>query len=84
MRLKPVISSAEDSDGVVRWSVVVENADTNIPICHIISADSLDAAESNVQQIFQLLKSILLISQAGQTLDLSLWPEAYRLGYPSA
>jgi hypothetical protein len=79
VRLRPIIRFGKDPDGVVRWSTMIVDDVTGIPICHLISAATQHEAESNAQQVYQLFDAMMLLNlQLSQTLDLSLWPVPLR------
>jgi hypothetical protein len=73
MNLRPKIASGTDPDGVLRWSTVIEDAGTPIPLCHIISALSEHEAESNAQHVFRLLARVQNL-----TIDIKTWPHHLR------
>lgn len=73
MKLIPIIRWGVDPDGKVRWSTIIENVLTNMAMCQLISADTQHEAESNAQQVYRLLATIILLNPS-VGLDLSLWP----------
>ncbi len=76
LKLIAKIADGLDEDGVNRWSTIVENADTNIPMCHLIWVDFVFGSESNAQQIYGLLNALLLLHPSlAHVFDLSLWPQ---------
>jgi hypothetical protein len=73
VKLKPYVMQSIDADGNHRWSTIIENLDTAIPICHLVSASTEDEAVDNAREVFQLLEAIILLN-LGVNLDLSQWP----------
>ncbi len=69
MKLTAQISDGVHRDGVHRWSVAIEDVETEEIVCVIIS-ESADTAELNAAQIFKLLSQI-----AHPGADLSPWPK---------
>jgi hypothetical protein len=62
----------QHGNGAIRQANVVENMDTDVPSCNLLSVDTQDAAQSNTQQLYRMITAL-----AGQTFDPSAWVYHY-------